>query len=328
MGAKKVLITGVTGFIGWAIADGLATDGWQVRGLSRTPPEEIPSTHINYIKGDIRKPEDVERAAEGCGVIINATTLYQNRNNSPEDLKSTNIKGPTNIIEAAIKCGIQKVVHLSTCGIFSRNAAFPLCEDSAVDPESRDIYERTKCLGEEAIIRRAEESDVSLVVLRPTTVYGRGDKRLLKLFQLISKGRFFYIGKGHNLLQPLFITDLVECVKRVLEVTRKNSLYLIAGPQTVSLREWVEMISSYLNVKPPGLHIPTFPLTVLTRFLEMVTNKLGVFSPVYEGRLDFFLRSMTCNTSLIRKETGWQPCVTVNEGTNKTIESYKEAGLI
>ncbi|MFQ5714221.1 MAG: NAD-dependent epimerase/dehydratase family protein [Candidatus Scalinduaceae bacterium] len=328
MGAKKVLITGVTGFIGWAIAKGLVGGGWQVRGLSRTLPEEIPPKSINYIKGDIRKPEDVERAAEGCEIIINTATLYQSGANSSEDLKSTNAEGPVNVIKAAIKCGILKVVHLSTCGIFSRNTTFPLCEDSAVDPESRDIYERSKCLGEEAIIRCAEKSDITLVVLRPTTVYGRGDERLLKLFQLISKRRFFYIGGGDNLLQPLFITDLVECVKRVLDVTCKSSLYLIAGPQTVSLKEWVEIISYYLNVKPPGLHIPAFPVAMMTGLLEMVSNKIGVSSPIYKGRLDFFLRSMTCNTSLIRKEVGWQPCIDIREGTYKTIESYKEAKLI
>ena len=217
---------------------------------------------------------------------------------------------------------------MSTCGIFARNAAFPLYEDSKIDPGATDIYERSKCLGEKAIMTRAEKSNTTLVVLRPTTVYGRGDMRLLKLFQLISKRRFFYIGKGLNVIQPLFITDFVDCVKRVLDVTRKNSLYLIAGPQAVSLKEWVEMISSCFNIKPPGLHIPAFPLTLLTSSLEMISNKLGVFCPLYRGRLDFFLRSMTCNTSLISKEVGWQPCVDVSEGTNKTVESYKEAGFI
>ena len=99
-----------------------------------------------------------------------------------------NARGTENVLSAARRAGVRRFVHVSSVGVLGSIQGPPAGEDAPYHPE--DIYELSKQQGEEIARRFAAEGD-PVVIVRPTWVYGPGDRRTLKLMRAIQKRYFF-----------------------------------------------------------------------------------------------------------------------------------------
>ena len=112
MERQKVLITGGAGFLGINLIRHLLARGYEISSLDVEEFDYPERGRIEPIKGDIRDKALVDRAMEGVDLVIHtaaALPLY-----SPEDIYTTDVEGTRNVLEAARRHGVERVVHVSS----------------------------------------------------------------------------------------------------------------------------------------------------------------------------------------------------------------------
>src|SRR5271167_85086 len=113
---KATLVTGATGFVGWHVARKLLDRGERVRVLVRDPARIRELEGVEPAQGDLRDPDSLARAAEGCGVVFHVAADYKLWTREPEEMFRSNVQGTRNLLAAAKSAKVDRVVYTSTVG--------------------------------------------------------------------------------------------------------------------------------------------------------------------------------------------------------------------
>src|SRR5205085_3036731 len=133
-------------------------------------------------------------ALRGVDVVYNLAAVYRQAGIPTETYREVNATAVGRLIEAAAKANVRRVVHCSTVGVHGDIEHPPATEDAPLKPG--DIYQVTKVEGENLARETGKRCGVEVTIVRPTGIYGPGDRRLLRLFRGVSRGRFPMIGSG------------------------------------------------------------------------------------------------------------------------------------
>lgn len=171
---KPTLVTGASGFIGWHVARKLLERGYPVRALVR-PSSSLRDLDVEKITGDLRDPASLERAAAGCGTVFHVAADYRLWAKSPDELYASNVEGTRNLLEAARKAGVERVVYTSTVGCIGMPQDRPGDESDTVKiDEMKGAYKRSKFLAEQVAVDFAQ-SGFPVVIVNPTAPVGDHD---------------------------------------------------------------------------------------------------------------------------------------------------------
>ena len=319
------LVTGASGFTGSHLARHLVRSGRQVRALVRTPDRaaELTAAGIELAVGDIRDPETRRRATAGVDVVYNIAALYRQAGLAKEAYRQVNAVAAGAIVEAAAASGVKRVVHCSTVGVHGDVEHPPANEDAPLKPG--DVYQETKLEGERLARDAGRRTGIPVTIVRPTGIYGPGDRRLLKLFGGVARGRFPMLGNGKIYYHLTYIDDLVEGFRLCGEHPgAADRTYILAGGEVTTLNELVALIASVAGTKPPRVHLPVWPVWIAGAACELLCAPLGIEPPLYRRRVDFYTKSRAFDIARARQEIGYNPSVALRDGISRTLEWYRQ----
>ncbi len=162
-----VFVTGGTGLIGSNICEQLRARGDRVRALARPGSEVGPlrALGVEIVDGDISEAASVLRAAQGCDSVVHSAAVLGGASQDPNEHLRVNTGGVGNVLDAAEKLAMRKVVTLGTTTYFDFKTR-PLTEKSPVDANSSsDPYTQTKRAAYLEAIKRADAGlDVSVII--------------------------------------------------------------------------------------------------------------------------------------------------------------------
>lgn len=324
-----VLVTGATGFTGGHLARFLAARGDTVRVLVRDPARggDLELGGVKMVAGDLARRESFPAALDGVDVVYNIAALYRQAGLPEATYRVVNAEAVGWLVEAAAAAGVRRVVHCSTVGVHGDIEAPPANEDAPLRPG--DTYQVTKLEGERLAREAAAASGVELVVVRPSGIYGPGDRRLLKLFRGVARRRFVILGDGKIFYHLTHIDDLVEGFRLAGTVPQAaGQTYILAGAEVTTLNELVAIIAGEAGVRPLDVHLPVWPFWAAGAVCEAVCAPFGLEPPIYRRRVDFFTKSRAFDISRARAELGFAPEVDLRTGARRTIAWYREQGWI
>jgi nucleoside-diphosphate-sugar epimerase len=324
----RVLVTGATGFTGGHLARALAGRGYAVRALARRPEaSRLGEAGVDLVPGDLEDRASLDRALQGVDVVYHIAAIYRQAGLPDAKYRAVNAMAVRSIIEAAAGARVRRVVHCSTVGVHGDIEHPPANEDAPLRPG--DVYQETKVEGEAEARAAAKDTGIEVVIARPTGIYGPGDRRLLKLFRGVARGRFVILGSGRIYYHLTYIDDLVEGFRLCGEVpAAAGRTYILAGGQVTTLEELVKMIAEEAGVAPPRLHLPVWPFWMAGAACEAICSPLGIEPPLYRRRVDFFTKSRAFDISRARRELGYDPRVTLRDGIRRTLAWYRDAGWV
>jgi nucleoside-diphosphate-sugar epimerase len=325
----RVLITGATGFTGGHLARTLTTRGDAVVALVREPARApaLGQAGVTLVRGDVRDRASLERAAEGVEVVYHIAAIYRQAGLSEDEYRAVNAGAVATVIQAARAAGARRVVHCSTVGVHGDVEHPPANEDAPLRPG--DIYQVTKLEGERVAHETARAEGIEVVVARPTGIYGPGDRRLLKLFRGVARRTFVVLGNGRIFYHLTYIDDLVEGFRLCGEVpAAAGRTYILAGGEVTTLNELVERIARAAGVEPRRLHLPVWPFWIAGAACEAICAPFGIEPPLYRRRVDFFTKSRAFDITRARRELGYAPAVSLDDGIARTLAWYRQAGWI
>jgi nucleoside-diphosphate-sugar epimerase len=203
----------------------------------------------------------------------------------------------------------------------------PANEDAPLRPG--DIYQTTKLEGERLARETGLRLDVPVTIVRPTGIYGPGDRRLLKVFRGVARRRFPMLGDGEIYYHLTYIDDLVDGFRRCAEhPAAAHRTYILAGGEVTTLNELVARVARQAGVDPPRWHLPVWPFWVAGALCEAACVPLGLEPPIYRRRVDFYTKSRAFDISRAQREIGFTPAVTLDEGIARTLAWYRQHAWI
>ncbi len=324
---KKVFVTGASGFTGSHLCDALIEKGYSVTALVRktSKVDHLKEKGITLVEGDLSDPGSLKGKLKDIKIVFNVAAMYREEVSRAE-FDQVHVEGARALLDEAIAAGVERFVHCSTVGVQGEIKNPPATETAPFNPG--DDYQASKLEGEKLALSYFKDNRINGVVVRPVGIYGPGDKRFLKLFRLVNKGRFM-IGKGDVLYHMTYVKDLCAGIILAGEVPGvSGQVYTVGGNEYLPLKDMVKMIAGILGKKGPKIHIPVWPVYVLSFFCEKICSVLKVKPPLYRRRLDFFTKDRAFDISKAKKELGYEPQVSLKEGLTLTAQWYKENGLL
>lgn len=330
----RLLVTGGTGFIGSHLAEEGRRRGAEVvvLGLTDRPEERanvasLARQGVEIVPGSITDPELCRRAAQGATHVFHLAVAMREGGKQDEFFERVNLDGTRHLLDGAVANGVRRFVYCSTIGIFGHRAPGVTREDSPLRPGN--VYERTKVAAERLVREVGARGGLPFVILRPADVYGPRDRRLLKLFRGVGRGRFPLFGAGGGRRHMVYVDDVVSAFFQACE--REEPLGqapIVAGPRPCTLRELVAEVQAATGSRRYGFRLPLAPMRAAAAVVEDVCRVVGLDPPIYRRRMDFFRSDSEFDTSLARRTLAWAPRVELADGIRRTAEDYRRSGLL
>jgi dihydroflavonol-4-reductase len=326
----KVLVTGATGFIGGNLVRALLRKGYAVRALVRPESDRrnIAGLDIEVAAGDLTDPSSLPPALAGCDGLFHAAAVYTFWTPDPRRIYEANVTGTENILAAARRAGVKKVVYTSSESTLKIPAnGAPGDEAELNDPDSLPgHYKRSKCLAEKRALEIFREGP-PIVVVNPTTPIGPYDVKPTPTGRIVVdfiNGKMpGYVDTGLNIVD---VEDVAMGHVLAMEKGRPGERYVL-GNQNLTLREIFLILERLTGVKAPRLNIPMWSALAAAHADEFICGilhrKPGI--PVAAVKAASKRRYFNCSKAI--RELG-MPQTPVEEAFEKAIRWFKENGYL
>lgn len=327
-----VAVTGVSGFIGDAVARRYADAGATVRGLDRRLPDSSdPLTphadpRVEYVVGDVTRPADIRRLVEGADIVIHTAAIVA-ESGDWRDFDRVNAQAPRWVALAARDAGARSFVHLSSVMVHGFNFPDGVAEDGPLD-HAANPYCATKIRAEHLLRGIDVPGDFNVHIVRPGDVYGPySTPWIVRPVQHMRDGTFLYVSP--SAINHVYIDNLVDAIETVVSAGDALSGVPVTatdGSATPS-REFYGYYADLLGMR--------FAPTVPGMIAEPVVGALAAVLPRgLRRRLDldresirYLRRHGAYDTSRLRG-LGWSPRVSLAEGRERTAAWLREVGLL
>jgi nucleoside-diphosphate-sugar epimerase len=310
----KILITGGSGFIGTRVVEKLLSDGHDVKIYDIQKSVKYPELTV---EADVRDGERLVEECEGIDIIYNLAAEHADDVKPLSLYAQTNIGGAENIVNAARKCDIKRVVFTSSVAVYGLNRGTP---DEKCEPRPFNEYGRTKYEAEKIFESWAnEDTERSLTIVRPSVIFGEGNRgNVYNLIRQIKEGKFLMIGDGKNRKSMGYVENIAEFLSSLTEADRGCEIYNFAGKPDLSSREIVDIIYDTLGMKRPLLHIP-YPIGVAGGYLfDFLSTISGKNFPISSIRIKKFTAETTIDTKKLHS-SGFESPYSLEEGLRRMI---------
>jgi nucleoside-diphosphate-sugar epimerase len=326
----RALITGATGFTGGHLARTLAAGGDTVSALVRSngpAADALARSGVALVVGDVRDPAALGGATAGVDVVYHIAAIYRQAGLSSQVYRAVNATAVRQLVEAAARGGVKRVVHCSTVGVHGDVEHPPANEEAPLKPG--DVYQITKLEGEHLAREAGARLGVEVTIARPSGIYGPGDRRLLRLFRGVARRRWITLGPGEIYYHLTFIDDLVEGFRLCgVHPAAANRTYILAGGEVTTLNALVTLVAEGAGVPRPTRHLPVWPFWAAGAVCEALCAPLGIEPPLYRRRVDFFTKSRAFDITRARADVGFAPRVGLRDGIRRTLDWYRAHGWI
>lgn len=321
--APDVLVAGASGFIGGHLAQRLVARGHRVRVLVREGSDRSAFTElpVEIATGDLNDPASLRRAAAGVRHVYNCAG--KSADWGPwADFRRANVDGSRDLVEAAHRAGtVERFLHVSTTDVYG----YPVvpCDESAGLHDIGLPYNRSKVLGERAVVDAAERTGVPLTIVRPVSVYGpRSKDFVIEIANLLLSKQMVYIRRGDVPAGLLYVGNAADAmIAACTSEATVGKAYNLRDPDLTTWREYVEALAIGLGAKPPALSLPTPVARGVATVSERVYGALRVKSrPVLTRHaVHLFDRDQSYAIDRARDDFGFKSEVSFEEGVRLTL---------
>ena len=303
----KVLITGGAGFIGSHLTAFLVNEGWEVVVLDNllrgNKIEDSILNKITFIDGDVRDQNLVAKLAENCdyiyhlAAILGVDVVAEN----PVETMETEVEGTKNVVYAALKQGVKKVIYASTSGVYGHSAIEKsVDEEIMIDP--RTSYAMAKRYNEIYLKAMYEERGLESISLRFFNVYGpRQDDRMVipRFFEQALKNEPITVfGSGKQTRDFTSVEETIISLVKLTEVSKGAEIFNIAN-------------ETELNILELAIHIKE--LTRSTSEIKLIESPAK--------RYDYEVERRVGSSNKLYKTVGFKPNTDIRIGLKKLQEA-------
>lgn len=322
---ERVLVTGVTGFVGSHIAEHLAEHDFEVVGLIRRTSslKFIQHLDIDLRVADLADREGLREVVGDIDYVVHPAGLIKAK--SLEEFMAVNRGGTEYILDSVAKFRpeLKRFVYISSqAAAGPSEEGKPTTEDMPERPVSD--YGRSKLAGEEVCAEYAD--NLPITILRPPAVFGPRDAGTFPFFKMAKSGWYWKLGRDEGYASVVYVKDLAESVRMVVESDADTSgTFFIANSEAPSIWELQKLIGSLMKVEVRPLYTPLWIAHVMAYLDAFAAFMLSRERNLSRDKLaELKERYWICDPSKAESVFGWKAQTPLEKALKETIDWYIE----
>lgn len=270
------IVTGATGFIGSHITKKLLEKGENVKVLVRetSNTKNIDGLDVEKVYGDVLDIDSLKTAFKGCDKLFHTAGFVSFKKSDYQKMEDINVKGASNVLSAAMDCGISKVMFTSSvAAIGIERDGSHITENTTYDLYNEGIgYMNVKYLAEKEAMSYFEKG-LPVVVLNPSVVLGEGDIYLSSAGSVLWFAKKKFPGYMDGTFNIVDVEDVAEGHVLAAEKGEPGKRYIL-GNENVTVKSYFGMLEKVTGVSAPKMKIP-YPFAYAT---ALILERLLSFS--------------------------------------------------
>ena len=323
----RVFLTGGSGFIGGELATALLTRGDEVVGLARTDASAraLAARGARVVRGDVLDAGALATGMTGCDLVYHVAGVNSHCPKDPVCLMRVNVAGTENVVRAAARTGLARVVFTSSAASIGEAEGTVGAEDSPHRGSYLSVYDKSKHDSERVAFAAAAETGVQVVALNPSSVQGpprKGGNGAIIIAFLNGRLRGFV----DTDVSVVDVQDVVEAHLLAAERGRSRQRYVLSGA-TITSTEALQLVSDLSGIQHKVPLVPPRLARGAATIAEWLFRVRGKTSPICRGRVNTILHGHRYDGSLATRELGLR-YTPVAETFRRTIEWAAAEGLL
>ena len=335
------LVTGGCGFVGAAIARALKARGDEVIVLDLAP--ECPVDGVDYRRVDITDKAAVTEACRGVDTIIHNASIVHTKQNKQDVIWAVNLGGTENMLEAARQNEVPRFIYISSGSVVYEGKDIENGDESLpYSSISQAPYADSKIEAEKLTLADNGKGGMATCALRPHVVFGPGDNRFMP--NLLARGRkgqlSVQIGRGIWLSDYTYVSNMTDAVLLADEALAKDGLnsiaagqaYFITNGEPMPFWDFIRKVAARLGFPPIKYRAPKSLIYAIAAVKEGIDTLKGGTLNAEDGMTRFAIRYMCTHhyfsIEKARRELGYNPAVSVDEGIERTCQHLEAIGAV
>lgn len=312
----RFLVTGASGFVGKHLCAELLSRGQPVRAAvraSRKLDSELEQVLVSSIDGGT----DWSDALRDVEVVIHLAARAHILNEKADDplfeFLKVNLHGTQKLASQAARAGVKRLVYVSTIGVNGRNTngRRPFSEQDAPNPHSPYAVSKWQT---ELALQALAETGLEITVVRPPLVYGaEAPGNVAEMLRFLGKRVPLPLASVHNRRSLIYVKNLVDAlIACATHPAAAGQTYLVSDNEDISTPELLRLLGAAMGL--PAILLPCPP--ALFGLVGRLSGK--------SAQIESLLGSLQIDSAKIRRELGWLPPYTLQQGLQETAEWYRD----
>jgi nucleoside-diphosphate-sugar epimerase len=326
----RALVTGGTGFLGSHFVERLLAQGCEVRALARKTSNisHLKTTGAQIIFGDVEDYDSLLPAVRGVDVVYHAAARVTPGWGTWKSFESSIMKGTDNMLRASVEAGVPRFLHVSTGSVHGKlcEGDTPACESTPCDVAfSRDAYyDFAKMRAEDVAFEYHRKNKIQVSMIRIAAVYGPRDRLLAdRVYRHVSFPVVVWPGKSNPKYSIVYASDAADFAILVATSDRAiGEVYNVAPTHEIPLRKFAAAMVNAVGGPKLEVTIPYSVAYVWCTLMEEWAKLRRVKDMPYLTRsgLRFVNKGIYLDGTKARDELGWQPKISIEEGTRLYVQ--------
>jgi dihydroflavonol-4-reductase len=289
---RPTLVTGANGHVGNNICRLLVQRGEPVRAMTRASADPAPlqGLDVEIVHGDIMDPEAVAHAVDGCARIYHSAAGFLMWAKDPEHaIIRPSVDGTRNVMKAAAKAGVEKVLYVSTGGTIGF-AATPDTRrnESDFNKDAHTPYFIGKIAAEKEAFRIGERDKVAVTAINPGLILGprfwKASESTKQVIDFLNTGLPIYFDGGTSLVD---VEDVASGALLAMDKGGDQERYIVSG-ENITVKQLFDLVAELSGISPPQWKVPVVALRALATGLEAVSWITGWRPAIDRNQVDEF----------------------------------------
>jgi nucleoside-diphosphate-sugar epimerase len=313
--AKKITLIGGSGFVGTNLGQMLSFYKHDFEIIDLKMSSQFPD---KCKIADVRDLKSLRATITG-DVVVYLAAVHRDDVLNKAEYKRTNVDGAENVALVCREKGIKRIVFTSTVAVYG--FAEPGTDETGEINPFND-YGRTKAEAEEKLRDWYRLGDNSLIIVRPTVIFGEGNRgNVYNLFSQIASGQFMMVGDGKNKKSIAYIGNVVAFLEKCIFTERKYGVFNYVDTPDLTMDDLVSRVrQTLLGKEGVGLRLPYWIGIVLGFAADALAKGTGRNFPVSSIRVKKFVSS-TEFRSAKNELDGFKPPYSLEDGIGRTLRS-------
>ena len=312
---KKITVIGGSGFVGTNLCRQLSLKQQDFEIIDLKMSNQFPE---KCKIADVRDAATLRNTITG-DVVVNLAAVHRDDIRDKTEYQRTNVDGAENVALVCAEKGIHKIVFTSTVAVYGF-AKPGTDENGSINPFNE--YGRTKFEAEEKLRAWRANGDNSLIIVRPTVIFGEGNRgNVFNLLNQIASGKFLMVGRGENKKSMAYIGNVVAFLETCVATEQKYGIYNYVDTPDLTMNELVSQVRAKLNGKEGvGPRLPYWLGIIFGYTADLVAKISGKNLPVSSIRVKKFASSTEFKSAKASLENFEAP-FSLSNGVERTLQS-------
>lgn len=333
-----ILVSGGAGFVGGNLVQTLLNRGFKVKSFDIVP-SKIEHENLEIITGNICDQALVENACEGVSTVFHTAAIIGLKGGRAvskeyrDQSYAINVEGTKNLLRALQKAGGKRFVYTASNSVIIEGKPVSQAnEETPYTNRFNDLYTETKVIAEKWVLSQNGVGGVLTCSIRPSGIWGAGDKTMFKIFfDQILDGMFIArVGDGSALIDNSYVHNLIHgkilAAQHLVEGgTAPGQAYFINDNDQLNMFDFARPLVTAIGAKFPSIKMPYFLIkAVMVIWQELHFRFKLPEPPLPPLAIERIAVTNTFSIEKARQDLGYEPVYTTEQAMEECLPFYKE----